>query len=59
MSVAAADRAPSSAFLIDAPEPAPGAAGSVDLGPDALRSAYVDFLLARLGTRQWLPEVPS
>ena len=29
------------------------------LGPDALRSAYVDFLVARLGTRQWLPEVPS
>jgi hypothetical protein len=23
--------------------------------PDALRAAYVDFLLARLGTRQWLP----
>ena len=25
------------------------------LGPDALRAAYVDFLVARLGTRQWLP----
>ncbi|WP_207085148.1 HipA family kinase [Nocardioides sp. S5] len=23
--------------------------------PDALRAAYVEFLLARLGTRQWLP----
>ncbi|HEX6151756.1 HipA family kinase [Nocardioides sp.] len=23
--------------------------------PDRLRAAYVDFLLARLGTRQWLP----
>ncbi len=23
--------------------------------PDALRAAYVDFLVARLGTRQWLP----
>ena len=29
-----------------------------DLGPDALRAAYVDFLAARLGTRQWLPGVP-
>ena len=34
-------------------EPVPGAET-----PDALRSAYVDFLVARLGTRQWLPEVP-
>ena len=25
--------------------------------PDALRAAYVDFLDARLATRQWLPEV--
>ena len=25
--------------------------------PEALRAAYVDFLTARLGTRQWLPEV--
>jgi hypothetical protein len=40
-------------------EPVPGAAGSDELGPDALRSAYVDFLVARLGTRQWLPEVPT
>ncbi len=31
-------------------EPLPGAES-----PDALRAAYVDFLLARLGTRQWLP----
>lgn len=31
-------------------EPVPGADGT-----DALRAAYVDFLLARLGTRQWLP----
>ena len=33
-------------------EPVPGAGT-----PDALRAAYVDFLVARLGTRQWLPEV--
>ena len=32
-------------------EPVPGAET-----PDALRAAYVDFLVARLGTRQWLPE---
>ena len=31
-------------------EPVPGAET-----PDALRAAYVDFLAARLGTRQWLP----
>ncbi|GAA1450774.1 hypothetical protein GCM10009641_83870 [Mycobacterium cookii] len=31
-------------------EPVPGAET-----PDALRAAYVEFLLARLGTRQWLP----
>ena len=31
-------------------EPVPGADT-----PDALRAAYVDFLVARLGTRQWLP----
>ncbi|CUR58774.1 conserved hypothetical protein [metagenome] len=37
-------------------EPVPGADGSGQLGPDALRAAYVDFLDARLGTRQWLPE---
>ena len=35
-------------------EPVPGAET-----PDALRAAYVDFLTARLGTRQWLPEVAS
>jgi hypothetical protein len=40
-------------------EPVPGADGADALRPDALRSAYVDFLVARLGTRQWLPEVPS
>ncbi len=34
-------------------EPVPGAET-----PDALRAAYVDFLLARLGTRQWLPGSP-
>jgi hypothetical protein len=33
-------------------EPVPGAGT-----PDELRAAYVDFLVARLGTRQWLPEV--
>lgn len=31
-------------------EPVPGAEG-----PDAVRAAYVDFLSARLTTRQWLP----
>jgi hypothetical protein len=31
-------------------EPVPGAET-----PDALRAAYVEFLSARLGTRQWLP----
>ncbi|MBD3914669.1 hypothetical protein IEZ25_08600 [Nocardioides hwasunensis] len=36
-------------------EPLPGADGAGELGPDALREAYVDFLTARLGTRQWLP----
>jgi hypothetical protein len=36
-------------------EPVPGPEGSDELGPDALRAAYVDFLVARLGTRQWLP----
>ena len=38
-------------------EPVPGADGAGELGPDALRAAYVDFLTARLGTRQWLPGV--
>jgi hypothetical protein len=33
-------------------EPVPGADT-----PDALRAAYVGFLSARLGSRQWLPEV--
>jgi hypothetical protein len=32
-------------------EPVPGAES-----PAAVRAAYVSFLLARLGTRQWLPE---
>jgi hypothetical protein len=36
-------------------DPVPGPDGADDLGPDALRAAYVDFLTARLGTRQWLP----
>ncbi len=40
-------------------EPVPGADGADELGPDALRAAYVDFLTARLGTRQWLPEASS
>jgi hypothetical protein len=35
-------------------EPVPGAET-----PDALRSAYVAFLTARLGTRQWLPQVAA
>ncbi len=33
-------------------DPVPGAES-----PAALREAYVDFLTARLATRQWLPEV--
>jgi hypothetical protein len=33
-------------------EPVPGAET-----PDAVRAAYVAFLTARLGTRQWLPQV--
>jgi hypothetical protein len=35
-------------------EPVPGAET-----PDAVRSAYVEFLTARLATRQWLPEVAA
>jgi len=35
-------------------EPVPGAET-----PEELRAAYVRFLLARLGTRQWLPGVPA
>jgi hypothetical protein len=35
-------------------EPVPGAET-----PDAVRAAYVDFLAARLATRQWLPEVAA
>lgn len=35
-------------------EPVPGAET-----PDAVRAAYVAFLTARLGTRQWLPEVAA
>ena len=35
-------------------EPVPGAET-----PDAVRAAYVAFLSARLGTRQWLPQVVS
>jgi hypothetical protein len=38
-------------------EAVPGADGADELGPDALRASYVDFLTARLGTRQWLPGV--
>ncbi len=34
-------------------EPVPGAES-----PEELRTAYVDFLTARLGTRQWLPGGP-
>ncbi|MEO6512284.1 MAG: hypothetical protein ABIO16_14900, partial [Nocardioides sp.] len=41
-------------LLADVPdawlEPVPGADA-----PDAVRAAYVAFLIARLGTRQWLP----
>ncbi|MDT0187806.1 aminotransferase class I and II [Microbacterium sp. ARD31] len=40
-------------------EPVPDADGGEPLGPDALRAAYVDFLDARLGTRQWLPGGPQ
>ncbi len=35
-------------------EPVPGADD-----PAAVRAAYVDFLTARLGTRQWLPQVAA
>lgn len=35
-------------------EPVPGADS-----PDAVRAAYVAFLTARLGTRQWLPQDPA
>lgn len=35
-------------------EPVPGAES-----PDQLRAAYVDFLTARLRTRQWLPKVAA
>lgn len=35
-------------------EPVPGAET-----PDAVRAAYVDFLTARLDSRQWLPQVVS
>ena len=35
-------------------EPVPGAED-----PDAVRAAYVAFLTARLGTRQWLPQVAA
>ncbi|PKH41316.1 hypothetical protein SAMN05192575_11474 [Nocardioides alpinus] len=37
-------------------EPVPGADGAGELGAEALRAAYVDFLSARLRTRQWLPD---
>jgi hypothetical protein len=35
-------------------EPVPGAET-----PDAVRAAYVSFLVARLGTRQWLPDAEA
>ncbi len=35
-------------------EPVPGAED-----PPAVRAAYVDFLTARLGARQWLPQVAA
>jgi hypothetical protein len=35
-------------------EPVPGAED-----PPAVRAAYVDFLTARLGTRQWLPQAAA
>ncbi len=35
-------------------EPVPGSAS-----PEELRAAYVDFLVARLGSRAWLPEVAA
>jgi hypothetical protein len=45
-------------ILADVPdawlEPVPGAEE-----PEALRAAYVDFLTARLGTRQWLPQAAA
>ena len=35
-------------------EPVPGAED-----PAAVRAAYVDFLTARLGARQWLPRAAA
>ncbi len=48
------DRASLEAVVAEVPDDwLPGAPGAEE--PDGLRTAYVDFLLARLGTRQWLP----
>ena len=56
---ASLDRGVFAEVLADVPdewlEPVPGGDGADQLGPEALRAAYVDFLDARLGTRQWLP----
>ena len=48
------DRQAVAAVVAEVPDAwLPPAAGDED--PERLRTAYVDFLLARLGTRQWLP----
>jgi hypothetical protein len=48
------DRAALEAVVAEVPDDwLPGVPGAEDA--DRLRAAYVDFLLARLGTRQWLP----
>jgi len=48
------DRTALEAVVADVPDGwLPGVPGAE--GADRLRTAYVDFLLARLGTRQWLP----
>jgi hypothetical protein len=48
------DRSVLEAVVAEVPDDwLPGVPGAEDA--DRLRTAYVDFLLARLGTRQWLP----
>jgi hypothetical protein len=46
------DRAALEAVVAEVPD---AWLGGGEAGPAELRAAYVDFLLARLGTRQWLP----
>jgi hypothetical protein len=52
------DREAMTAVVADVPDGwLPAVPGGDD--PGRLRAAYVDFLLARLGTRQWLPAVAA